>query len=206
VAASAIRPLARHERREAAGLLVAAFILDPLYLALFGPDAAHGRRDRLALARFIVAANRCSGGTSRVIAGADGLVALCLVAPPGGGSWWRTAALALRFAPVWLRLGTVRVRLLRDTHARARALAPSAPHHYLSVLAVRPDSQGRGLARRLVEHLALGVDRHPSSTGIALDTENPVNADAYHHLGFEHLGSATAGGLTVAAFFRPRAG
>jgi GNAT superfamily N-acetyltransferase len=66
--------------------------------------------------------------------------------------------------------------------------APQEPHHFLGVLGVHPEHQGKGLARILLDELARMCDEHPDSTGICLNTEDPANVPVYEHMGYRTLG------------------
>jgi ribosomal protein S18 acetylase RimI-like enzyme len=88
-----------------------------------------------------------------------------------------------------------------------RATAPFGeprPHHYLGVLAVDPDLQGRGIGARLVGAFCALADGDPASAGVALDTSDPANLDWYARFGFTAMGSGPVGPATVWSLFRPR--
>lgn len=81
--------------------------------------------------------------------------------------------------------------------------APQEPHHFLGVLGVHPDLQGRGLARPLLEELATMSDAHPRSAGVCLNTEDPANVPLYEHMGYRTLGRRTIDTLQTWCMFRP---
>ena len=85
------------------------------------------------------------------------------------------------------------------------AVEPQEEKHVLSILAVRPDHQGRGVGTYLVEDLIHQSGTHPSSRGIGLDTGNPGNLPFYARLGFEPVGKVElAEGLSEVYLWRPR--
>ena len=66
---------------------------------------------------------------------------------------------------------------------------PSWPHHYLGILGVRPDYQGRGIGAALVEATKREAMRHPDSEGVCLNTEAEQNLAFYERCGLEILAS-----------------
>lgn len=66
--------------------------------------------------------------------------------------------------------------------ARSRSTAGAGPSWYLAYLAVAPEAQGRGLARRLLDH----VLRRCDADGVAawLQTTDPANVPLYERFGF----------------------
>lgn len=98
-------------------------------------------------------------------------------------------------------LGDLREALWRDLGADARAryetcgnvwsaFAMEAPHLHVNMIGVRPAQQGRGLAKRLLNHVhALSADT-PDSAGVTLTTEDPANVPFYTHLGYDVVGHA----------------
>jgi GNAT superfamily N-acetyltransferase len=73
------------------------------------------------------------------------------------------------------------IRLLRARNRGAEE-ASRGRAWYLAILATDPDLQGRGVARRLLDHV---LDRCDAD-GLAawLETTDPVNPPLYEHLGF----------------------
>jgi ribosomal protein S18 acetylase RimI-like enzyme len=82
---------------------------------------------------------------------------------------------------------------------------PAEPHYYLGIIGVRPDAQGRGHARALIEELRRMSDAHARSTGISLSTERAENLPFYRHLGFEVIGESEVENLRTWCLFRTSA-
>lgn len=80
--------------------------------------------------------------------------------------------------------------------------APAEPHHFLGVLGVHPEMQGRGLARPLMDELARMAERHPASTGVCLNTEDPGNVPLYEHFGYRVIGRRRIDALETWCMFR----
>ena len=102
--------------------------------------------------------------------------------PPGA----RTT-LSDRIQQVWMMLGTMKIS--RRTLAKIRFLMdvekahPKAPHYYLSLLAVAPEMQGKGLGSALMQPILELCDRE----GIPayLETETESNVRYYCNKGFQ---------------------
>lgn len=77
------------------------------------------------------------------------------------------------------------------------------PLFYVSMIGVRPESQGQGYARQLLEAVHRRSEMHPSSTGVGLDTENEANVAVYERLGYRVIAQESLGSLTIWCLFRP---
>lgn len=75
--------------------------------------------------------------------------------------------------------------IMRLEHYDHIAHEPESPHYYLGIIAVHPDSQGQGYARKLIDEIQRMSESEPVSTGVSLSTENPQNVSIYEHMGFE---------------------
>ncbi|MGD8865070.1 MAG: GNAT family N-acetyltransferase [Anaerolineales bacterium] len=80
---------------------------------------------------------------------------------------------------------------------------PKKAHHFLAVLGVDPQYQGRGLGGLLLEDVHQRAAAHPTSTGVALDTENPRNLTFYEHHGYSLTSVSKLGDIKLYHFFRP---
>lgn len=61
---------------------------------------------------------------------------------------------------------------------------PSDPHYHVGVGGFLPEAQGKGYGRKLLGEIHALSEAHPTSIGVALDTENPRNVPIYQHLGY----------------------
>ena len=57
------------------------------------------------------------------------------------------------------------------------------PHYYLSTISVLPESQGRGLASKLIRSFLEKTDEQ--SVGTYTETMTPSNVGLYEHYGFQ---------------------
>ena len=62
---------------------------------------------------------------------------------------------------------------------------PAHDHVYLVALAVKPEAQGKGAGRALIEATSEVAERHPTANSVVLDTENPKNVSIYEHCGYQ---------------------
>jgi ribosomal protein S18 acetylase RimI-like enzyme len=98
-----------------------------------------------------------------------------------------------RFQQVWTMLGTI--KLSRRALSKIRLFItiekahPAQPHYYLSLLAVHPDMQGKGLGTALMQPILNICDRE----GIPayLETETESNVRFYSKRGFKVLREIT---------------
>lgn len=97
--------------------------------------------------------------------------------------------------------GAAMARLLAYEEACA-PLLPREPHYYLGMLGVRPDAQGQGLGRMLLEAVQVMSSEDPASRGVVLTTETPTNLPFYQHFGFSVVGRSNAEELDTWTLFR----
>jgi GNAT superfamily N-acetyltransferase len=61
---------------------------------------------------------------------------------------------------------------------------PKKPHHFLGMIGVHPDYQGKGYAGALLNAVKDMSAADARSTGVSLSTENPANVVLYEHFGY----------------------
>jgi GNAT superfamily N-acetyltransferase len=111
--------------------------------------------------------------------------ALAFWLPSDGGSDLSVTS-ALRLAPCFATVAAHHPIAAPRVLATALRQRPSEPHWYLSHLAVRPDHQGRGLGRALLEWGLEQADR--DGVGTYLETTNPDNLAFYRAAGYAQVG------------------
>jgi GNAT superfamily N-acetyltransferase len=203
-----IRELAAGDRSAFVAVMSAAFAHDPWIETALGPAGAPssaGRRS--AFLSFMFDHTRLLGGSPLGLFDGDRLVACALLESPTPR--WRTVlgmvASAVRFAPVAMRLGARRTARLNAYVQRTRQIAPSAPHHYLTMIGVTPSEHRRGWGKQLMQALIARAEGVPTSCGLALDTENPDNVPIYQRWGFVITGSVELDVVCATAMFRTHA-
>jgi ribosomal protein S18 acetylase RimI-like enzyme len=199
---SGVFELDESHAEEAIELLVLAFEADPAY-RYFCDGQRPGYRRRL---RFLFRSGRAmalaSGQPVLGILSGERLAGLAITQEPEGGV--PVAAQLLWLLKVALLAGPlVPWRILRELKITERE-RPSAPHFYLSILAVHPDFQGSGCGRALLEALHARSQQHPQSTGVCLETENPKNVSFYEHLGYRVTARNTLADLEITTLSRTR--
>lgn len=176
------QPLTRERRGGAARVAARAFEDDPFYRFLCPTPTHRGR----ALVRLMGAAlaHPGPGGRCTRALGDDG-------APVGVALWFTTGAFPpplgaqLAQLPGALSAFARRPRALLQANAYVATTArahPKEPHWYLSLLAVDPPRQRRGVGSLLVEEALAHVDEQ--GVGAYLETQNEGNLAYYQRFGF----------------------
>jgi ribosomal protein S18 acetylase RimI-like enzyme len=178
-----VRALAPRRVGEAADVLAASFVDDPVYARVFPRPDQRGR----ALREFMAIALRDAvrNGEVDVVEAEHGLVGTAAWLPPGANPW--TVGRRLRATPGFLRLLRIAPRSMRALIRLGGNAADVFPAErdvwYLEVVGVHPDHQGAGIGSRLV---GAGLER-TDATGAAsyLETPSAANVRFYERLGFE---------------------
>jgi ribosomal protein S18 acetylase RimI-like enzyme len=61
---------------------------------------------------------------------------------------------------------------------------PESPHHFLGMIGVLPEHQGKGYARDLLNEIRKISLAHPTSSGVCLSTEDSDNVRLYQRFGY----------------------
>ena len=187
-----IDSLSRQDEPAAVATLAAAFADYPLFPPLC-PSA--GRRPSViaAFCRYLFRSAIRVGGAFGT---PDRSAVVCAWPPghewPGLLSFFRNGGLSV----LW-RLGWRGSRLLyrfERVFDAAREKHVPGPHWYVPLLGVRPEAQGKGLSRAVLEPVFRAADR--DRLPIYLETIPETNVAIYRRLGFELAGkSELPGGL-----------
>jgi len=78
---------------------------------------------------------------------------------------------------------------------------PVQPFHYLGMVGVPPEHQGKGYGGALVEAVKDLARDHENSSGVCLHTEMQENVPLYEHLGFETVFEADIEGIHTHRMF-----
>lgn len=89
-----------------------------------------------------------------------------------------------RLIPLIFQLSGKSLILLNSYMRITRSAAPPWKHHYLIMIGVIPEAQGKGVGKTLMQHLFQSINADSESQGIALDTEKEENVGLYRKLGF----------------------
>ena len=71
------------------------------------------------------------------------------------------------------------------------------------MIGVHPEAQGRGYGRMLLDAVQALSEGHSTSTGVALDTENPENVPIYEHCGYRVIAETNLEGVPIWCMLRP---
>jgi GNAT superfamily N-acetyltransferase len=102
------------------------------------------------------------------------------------------------------RLGREAMARFKRYERACEETDPGHAAHYLGMIGVRPDMQGRGLGRQLIDAVKARARSDPSSTGITLNTESASNLPFYEKMGFVKGSEADVGPLHTWSFYWPR--
>ena len=180
-------------------VLCASFRTYPVMDFVLGPGAGHQERLRTLIGfftdvRFAMDWPVLGVRTDR------GIVAAALVNEPHDRTFLD------RFEDGLTR---VRRELGEESFGRLEAFEKAAeenestePHYFVGMLGVRPEEQGLGYGRLLLEHVR-GLAVEQRCAGVALSTEDEANLPFYRHMGFRVLGSSQVEGLSTWALWWP---
>jgi ribosomal protein S18 acetylase RimI-like enzyme len=175
--------LAKSQKAQAAQVLARAFMVDPVYSALF-PDSSERER---ALGHLFGAVTGYSlvYGLVHTTPGVEGVacwlspgnteVTLWRILRTGLGLQWAVA----RFNPNARRQFLAALAYMDEIHKRE----VPGPHWYLWALGVEPGCQGQGIGGRLIQPVLTQADE--DRVPCYLETETERNVAFYQKRGFE---------------------
>lgn len=170
--------MARHENQ----MLARIFSEDPMFQYLFPPGKKQMAQLELALG-FLLRLAGANGEIVRLGSEPDGLIAYYPPGrfPPSTGRILFEIVRAIPGAiPRWIPLRKIITNL--RIMAQLEKKHPGEPHYYISIVAVNPSAQGRGLGGKLLEPLETRADAGKQL--LYLETTNPKNHSFYERHGF----------------------
>lgn len=164
----------------AAELLAAAFKNDPAMIYFVsGEDSRDHPSLRVSIARTLIRSHL--SGLGRVFGWFDGNTLVgCALVDLRPGRIVKTLAY-LRTLKDWLALPHGVLRRLNDYGAVSQRDVPKNVTHFLTMVGISPQFQGKGHGGRLLSALE---ETFGKGAVWALDTENPDNVPFYRHKGF----------------------
>ena len=194
-------PLTADHVDEATAIYSAAFLNDPMFVYLL-PDKSKRKKSVKVLfkatVKYSIKYDECYGISSPI---------------EGVAIWNRPGKRRISILGV-IRSGFLKIiftpfiftiikslRLFLKTEKIHKKYATN-PHFYLSLLAVYPNSQGKGLAGKLLRPILKKSDK--MNVGVYIETANPKNLPIYEHFGFQVMEELQIqNGLRVWALYRP---
>jgi len=183
-----VSKLVKSEKPLFVPLMSKAFAPDPLFLHLFGDSEQDlsARRRVEAFVSFMF--DKCFLLHEEVwgVFENEKLLGAYLVEKPQASKHNVRGFLGLflRLIPLFFLLSIRAVNLLNSYMRVTRSVAPSITSHYLIMIGVTPEAQGKGIGKAMLEHLLSMVDTDKKSCGVLLDTENIENVQLYQRFGF----------------------
>ena len=186
---------------EAAKVLALAFARDPL-IGYFLPEGTPARDEKLrAFFHFLCVLHHDLDWPLIGCEAAGRLVAVACPSDPVEPPW--PDELGRKYRQLADELGDA-VIARREAYAWVSdPLRPSEPNYYLGIIGVHPDAQGQGYGRALLDAVQRLSEAHPTSTGVALDTELASNVRVYERCGYHVHATARLGMLDIWFMFRP---
>jgi len=148
-------------------------------------------------------------GGEQLIAATIGetLAGITLVKPPEpqAAPWYQQVGIVLRRAPRLLGMlkDTYLWRIVRFMPIVKLSVPLPQPYYTLDVLAVALEYQGRGVGRRLLEHVHALCDQDAQASGVYLLTGDEKNTRIYGRFGYEVVEAKQGGPVTAWHMFRP---
>ncbi len=196
-----LRDLDRRHKEAALKILCAAFHDYPVMRYVIGePDTEYD--EKLAeLIGFFVEARLTRNVPLVGLYDSNDLVGIAVVSPPKEIPMPRE--LMDCHARVERRLGPEAMTRFDRYDGACEATDPGHIAHYLGMIGVRPDAQGRGIGRQLVDAVKDLAWSDPGSTRITLNTESESNLPFYEKMGFRKGSEADFGPLRTWSFYWP---
>jgi len=176
-----VEKLTREEKPEIVSVLVAAFYNYPVmrFILRNSPDYEIHLK---AIMEFYSEARLSKMRPVLGVRADDSLVAVALVDVSSLKPWFELKTELVRLKTTIGEEAYSRLELYETKTAGAE---PAYPHHFLGMLAVRPEHRGKGYSRMLLEEVRRLSITDPESSGICLTTEDPENVRLYQHFGYQ---------------------
>lgn len=129
------------------------------------------------------------------------LVAVACINKPERPEWPET--LDKEFAKFQETVGSAAMERMGQYGEFTEKYAITEPHFYLVAIGVHPAEQGKGYGRLLLDEAQRLSEAHPTSTGVALDTETQSNLELYQHCGYTITAQSNLDELPIWFLFRP---
>jgi GNAT superfamily N-acetyltransferase len=172
--------LSAGDREQIVDVLAAAFINYPAMKFMLGRECPEGDDQLRALVGFYTDSRLINEAPVLGIRIDDTIRAVCLVSEPTSPS---SDAVDVLHTEIRATLGEAAYARMERFEDTSDAMEPEEDYHFIGMLAVHPDFQGRGLGPLLVKRVK-EISRSAGSDGVCLTTEDARNLPIYERLGF----------------------
>jgi GNAT superfamily N-acetyltransferase len=176
-----LQRLTRKEKNEAVEVLASAFHDYPVMRFVLKTKGEEYATQLKALMEFYCEARLEKNRPVLGIREEDSLVAVALVDETSLKPWAEMQTELLRLKETIGEEAYSRLELYERLSGRGE---PAASHHFLGMIAVRPEHQGKGYSRFLMDAVKQMSAEDPQSNGVCLSTEDPENVRLYEHFGY----------------------
>lgn len=198
-----IRPVRAGDIDATADALALAFAGDPLIGFLFGPGWEQQPHAR-SFFHILLSVRVALGMPAWCAEQHDGRILGGVMGYDTSRPAWQAGHTA-RWQAMLEAVDGLEQRLAAYEHL-ADAFQPAQPHYYLGVIGVRPEAQGTGVGKALLEHFCAASRADPASSGVYLETASSDSLAFYRWNGFGVSGQGTLGTRTpLWCVFQPSA-
>jgi GNAT superfamily N-acetyltransferase len=176
-----VETLTRQEKTEAVSVLIAAFHDYPVMRYMLKTLGSEYEQQLKAIMEFYCEARFAKEGLVLGIRSGDSLTAVALVDRASHKPWDQLKSEMERLKGIIGESAFSRLQWYEDLSSRSQ---PQVSHYYLGMIAVRPENQGQGYARAILDHVKALSAGDPKSAGVCLSTELPDNVRLYEHFGY----------------------
>lgn len=184
-----VERLEAHTRNDVVEVLVESFWDYPVMKFVLRDSSAEYPRHLRAVVGYYTDLRFARGGPVLGTRADGELAAVTLIDVPGGSLSSETkATLGAELRRV---IGDSAWNRLETFEAASKKLEPTYPHHFVGMIGVRPEHQGKGLSTLLMDEVTRMSKADPESVAVCLSTEAPSNLPFYAKLGFEITGETS---------------
>jgi GNAT superfamily N-acetyltransferase len=173
--------LTRTEKSEAVEVLTSAFQDYPVMRFVLKTKGEEYAAQLKAIMEFYCEARLVKERPVLGIRNEHSLVAVALIDETSLKPWEEMQTELIRLKEIIGQDAYSRLELYEKLSSKAE---PVTPHHFLGMIAVRREHQGKGYSRLLLESVKQMSAEDPQSSGVCLSTEDPENVRLYEHFGY----------------------
>lgn len=194
-----IQTLGKQHKQAFCTVLADAFMNDPLFQLVFigSKQAKH----KQAFLEFMFEKSLSGNGELLGFYEEDQLQGAVILDPPKKESFKQTLQLLGLILKLAIHLPLHSLMLL---NSYMRLTSKDKTQHYLVMIGVKVEAQGRGIARTLLERCIQMTEASTTSEGLGLDTENSDNLKFYEDFGFQLLSTKALKNISIYCMFRPK--